>query len=140
MKSADDVLLMPVHGAQVRQVGNTWRARRSGGRLHEGQDIFARRGTLVLSATRGVVISIGERDLGGKTVSVAGAGGRTYYYAHLDRYAGGLRVGDRVTPESAIGYVGNTGNAHTTSPHLHFAVFGREGAVDPLPLLRDRQR
>jgi murein DD-endopeptidase MepM/ murein hydrolase activator NlpD len=138
VKGADDALLIPVKGAQVRQVANTWHAPRPGGRLHEGQDIFAPRGTPVLSATSGVVIGIGQRDLGGQTVAIVGGGGRTYYYAHLDRYAEGLGVGDTVTTNTVIGYVGNTGNARTASPHLHFGVFGRRGAVDPLPLLRDR--
>ena len=135
---AAETLAMPVQGARVRSVADTWGAPRSGGRLHKGQDIFAPRGTSVYSATEGVVVHVGESELGGKTVFILGAGRRRYYYAHLDRHAEGLRVGNSVTEDTVIGYVGNTGNARTTSPHLHFGVFGAEGAINPLPLLRDR--
>lgn len=137
-KSADEVLLMPVQGIHVRHVANTWRAPRPGGRMHQGQDIFAQRGTPVLSATEGIVMHIGEGGLGGKTVLILGAGGRSYYYAHLQRHAEDLDIGDAVTTDTVIGYVGNTGNARPTPPHLHFGVYGVAGATNPLPLLRDR--
>jgi peptidoglycan LD-endopeptidase LytH len=137
---ADEVLAMPVHGAWVRAVADTWGAPRVGGRRHRGQDIFAPRGTPVRSATAGVVVGITDGGLGGKAVWIFGTGGRRYYYAHLDRYEEGLQVGDVVTTETIIGYVGNTGNARTTAPHLHFGVYGAAGPLDPLPLLRDRER
>ncbi len=76
--------------------------------------------------------------MGGNAVFVIGAGGRTYYYAHLDAYAPELAVGDYVTPKTVLGYVGTSGNAAGTSPHLHFGMYTAEGAVDPLPLLGDR--
>lgn len=79
---------------------------------------------------------IGENRLGGLTVSVFGPGARTYYYAHLDAYAPELAVGDRVAPGTVLGFAGNTGNAKTTPPHLHFGVYGAGGAMNPLPLLR----
>ena len=107
-------------------------------RLHEGQDIFAPRDTPVVSATDGVVVRIGENKLGGHTVSVLGPGARTYYYAHLDHYAEGIHVGQLIARGTVIGYIGNTGNARTTPPHLHFGVYGRQGALNPLPLLSDR--
>jgi murein DD-endopeptidase MepM/ murein hydrolase activator NlpD len=103
-------------------------------RLHQGQDIFAPRGTPVYSATEGYVWRIGENSLGGKTVSVLGAGGRVYYYAHLKDYAENLKTGDYVTPETILGFVGNTGNAKGTPPHLHFGVYTRSGAINPLTL------
>lgn len=136
---ADDALLMPVQGVSVLHITDTWLAPRPGGRQHKGQDIFAPRGTPVRSATQGMVVHVGENDLGGKVVFILGAGGRTYYYAHLDRHGEELSVGDVVTANTVIGYVGNTGNARTTPPHLHFAIFGTDGAIDPLPLLRDRK-
>ena len=134
----DAALAMPVQGVRVAQVANTWGAPRSGSRSHQGQDIFARRGTPVRSATDGYVVRIGENSLGGQTVWVLGAGGRTYYYAHLDGYAPDLAIGDRVTPATLLGYVGTTGNARGTPPHLHFGVYTAQGAIDPLPLLADR--
>jgi hypothetical protein len=93
----------------------------------------------VRSATEGIVAHVGENDLGGKVVFILGAGGRTYYYAHLDRHEEALNAGDLVTSDTVIGYIGNTGNARTTAPHLHFAIFGTDGAINPLPLLRDRK-
>ena len=129
---------MPVADVAKREVADTWGAPRSGGRQHEGQDIFAPKGTHVLSATNGYVYKIGENNLGGQTVSVISSGGRVYYYAHLDAYAPGLQVGDRVTTRTVLGFVGTTGNAQGTPPHLHFGVYTFGGAINPLPLITDR--
>lgn len=130
-------IFMPVAGVSRKQIANTWQAPRGSSRRHEGQDIFAKRGTPIYSATRGYVYNIGENNLGGQTVSVIGAGGRVYYYAHLDSYAEGLREGDYVTPQTRLGAVGTTGNAQGTPPHLHFGVYTPSGAINPLPLLTD---
>ena len=131
---------MPVADVTRREVADTWGAPRSGGRTHEGQDIFAPKGTKVLSATNGYIYKIGENNLGGQTVSVISSGGRIYYYAHLDSYAPGIKVGDPVTTRSLLGFVGTTGNAQGTPPHLHFGVytFGYGNAINPLPLITDR--
>ena len=137
-KAPDQNLEMPVQGVTKSQVADTWHVPREGDRLHEGQDIFAKRGTPVLSATDGYIFRIGENKLGGQTVSVIGAGGRIYYYAHLDSYAPNIAAGDHVTPQSVLGYVGNTGNAAGGPTHLHFGVYERGAAVNPLPLLTDR--
>ena len=137
-RQPDEKLAVPVAVVKVSQIGNSWHAPRTGGRRHEGQDIFAKRGTAVYSATEGYVVRIGENSLGGQTVWVLGAGGRSYYYAHLDAYATGLAVGDHVTPATVLGYVGTTGNAAGTQPHLHFGVYTSDGALDPRPLLIDR--
>lgn len=134
----DARLAMPLENISTRQIADTWQASRGADRKHEGQDIFAPRGTPVLSATSGYVYRIGENSLGGQTVSVIGAGGRIYYYAHLDSYARGLKVGDRVSTRTVLGYVGTTGNAQGTPPHLHFGVYTTTGAINPLPLLTDR--
>ena len=129
---------MPIKDVTKGQITSTWHAARGDSRLHEGQDIFAPKGTPVLSATTGYVVKIGEDNLGGHTVSVVGDGGRKYYYAHLDSYAPRLEVGDYVTRKTVLGYVGTTGNADGTPPHLHFGVYASDGAIDPLPLLSDR--
>jgi murein DD-endopeptidase MepM/ murein hydrolase activator NlpD len=138
-------LLVPVDGVRVSEIADTWGGPRSGGRRHEGQDLFAPRGTPIRSATEGWVWRIGERRLGGKTVTVVGGAGRRYYYAHLSAYAD-IREGQRVTPDTVIGYVGTTGNARTTPPHLHLGVYESRDpedpcdwdAIDPLPMLVDR--
>lgn len=137
-REPDRALALPVEGVRVSGVGDSWHAPRSGGRLHEGQDIFAPRGTEVRSATEGYVVRVGESALGGNTVWVAGAGGRSYYYAHLDSYASGLAIGDYVTTETVLGYVGTTGNAAGGAPHLHFGIYAAGGTLNPLPLLVDR--
>ena len=142
----DARLLMPVAGVRVGDVADTWRAPRSDRLKHAGQDIFARRGAAVYSATAGIVWMIGASERGGRWVYVLGAGGRRYYYAHLERVAPGLKEGQRVTKSTVLGSVGITGDAENTPPHLHFAVFDRyreQGpcrfpALDPLPLLNSR--
>lgn len=134
----DTRLAMPLEDIRKKEISDTWQAARGEGRKHEGQDIFATRGTPILSATSGYVYNVGENNLGGQTVSVIGKGGRVYYYAHLDKYAKGIEVGDRVTTRSVLGYVGTTGNAQGTPPHLHFGIYTWTGAINPLPLLTDR--
>lgn len=137
-KSPDQTLAMPVQDVTKKQVTDTWHAPRGTDRRHKGQDIFAPRGTPIQSATEGYIVRIGENSLGGQTVSVMGAGGRVYYYAHLDSYAPGIKEGDYVTTSHVLGYVGTTGNAAGTPPHLHFGVYSTGGAINPLPLLSDR--
>jgi murein DD-endopeptidase MepM/ murein hydrolase activator NlpD len=137
-QSPDTRIAMPLEDVSRKEVADTWGAPRGTGRRHEGQDIFAPLGTPILSATNGYIYKIGENNLGGQTVSVISSGGRVYYYAHLDRYAKGIEVGDRVSTRSVLGYVGTTGNAQGTPPHLHFGIYTLTGAINPLPLLTDR--
>ena len=137
-QSPDVKIAMPLEDVAKKEVADTWGAPRGTGRHHEGQDIFAPKGTPILSATNGFIYKIGENNLGGQTVSVIGSGGRIYYYAHLDSYAKGIEVGDRVSKRTVLGYVGTTGNAQGTPPHLHFGIYTLTGAINPLPLLTDR--
>jgi len=137
-QSPDTKIAMPLEDISRKEVADTWGAPRGVGRHHEGQDIFAAKGTPILSATNGFIYKIGENNLGGQTVSVIGSGGRIYYYAHLDSYAKGIAVGDRVSKRTVLGYVGTTGNAQGTPPHLHFGIYTWTGAINPLPLLTDR--
>lgn len=138
MREPETQILIPVRGVRKKQIADTFGAERSENRSHSGQDIFAKRGTPVYSATEGYVLRVGENRLGGKVVFIYGAGGRRYYYAHLDDFAPDLKAGDYVTPDTLIGFVGNSGNAKTTPPHLHFGVYGADGAMNPMPLLTDR--
>ena len=131
-------LRVPVQGVSMRAVRDTFGAPRSGDRTHHGVDIFASRGTPVLSTTRGIVARIGENRLGGLVVWVLGPGGDRHYYAHLDSIAD-IKMGQRVAPGDVLGTVGTTGNARGTPPHLHYGVYRRtHGAINPFPLLMDR--
>lgn len=129
-------LAFPVEGARLRDIGSFFGAARDGGaRQHHGVDIFAPRGTPVLAASDGVVRRARETPVGGLNVWVRSDGtGHSEYYAHLDSYR--VEAGQQVSVGDTLGFVGNTGNAITTPPHLHFGIYAR-GAVDPLPYLRD---
>jgi murein DD-endopeptidase MepM/ murein hydrolase activator NlpD len=116
-------LTVPVEGVARRGLHSSWGEPRSGGRRHQGIDIFARRGTPVVAAASGEVVRIGHDRLGGNVVWVAGEGARMYYYAHLMQFRDGLHVGEQVRAGETLGRVGNTGNARDTPPHLHFGIY-----------------
>ena len=139
LQSPDEQIAIPFLNMRVRDIGDSWHEARSGHRKHEGQDIFAPLGTPIYSATNGIVFQIASTPKGGKNISVLGAGSRIYYYAHLSRFAEQVKLADRVTPDTVIGYVGITGNAVGTPPHLHFGVYDYAGAMNPLLLLANRQ-
>lgn len=129
-------LPVPVEGVAARHIADTWGGARSGGRKHEGVDIFAKRGTPVRSATRGVVAQVRDFGIGGKHVWVIGPNGERHYYAHLEAFAPDIARFDRVQPGSLLGYVGDTGNARGTQPHLHYGIYAASGAYNPWPLLQ----
>ena len=117
-----------------RPLTDTWGAARSNGRSHEGIDIFAPRGTPIHSTTDGIVRKVGNNTLGGRVVSIIGPGGSGHYYAHLEDYAD-IAVGDWVNAGDVIGYVGDSGNAKGTPPHVHYGIYINGSAVNPYPLL-----
>ncbi len=130
-------LAFPVEGAGNRAVQSFFGADRDAGRRrHHGIDIFAPRGTPVLAATDGFVRSISPNELGGNVVWLTDVRRRqTLYYAHLDRHH--VSAGQEVRTGDTLGFVGNTGNARGTRPHLHFGIYRRgEGPVDPYPFVR----
>jgi len=120
--------IFPVEGRDSRAIRSEWGDPRGGGRRHEGVDIFAPRGTPVLAATDGVIVSVRNTPIGGKVVWMRPDGeDLELYYAHLDRQD--VLPGQRVSAGDRIGLVGNTGNARGTSPHLHFGVYRNGGRV-----------
>lgn len=130
-------LSFPVAGGDGRSIQSFWGAARDGGaRSHEGVDIFAPRRTPVLAATDGRVSFTGNRGLGGKQVWLRdGIFGQSLYYAHLDSIL--VATGAKVNVGDTLGLVGNTGNARTTAPHLHFGIYKRgKGAINPLPFIQ----
>ncbi len=138
-------LAIPVAGVRAAQLSDTFRSSRSGGRIHDAIDIMAPRGTPIVAAADGVVEKLYfSRGGGGITVYVRSPDRLwTYYYAHLDSYAAGLREGLRIERGDPLGTVGSTGNASPDGPHLHFAIhymaagerWGQGRAVNPYPLL-----
>ena len=124
----------PVAGGKNQHIQSFWGATRDAGkRSHEGIDIFAPRGTPVIAVTDGQITSSGEKGLGGKQVWIRDRSrNQSLYYAHLDSIM--PFTTNRVKTGDTIGFVGNTGNARTTAPHLHFGIYkGYRGAIDPLP-------
>jgi murein DD-endopeptidase MepM/ murein hydrolase activator NlpD len=122
-------LVIPVAGVPPSRVADNFLAGRDGGeRLHNALDIMAPRGTRVVAADGGTVWKVRSNDLGGQTVYVIDDEERfVYYYAHLDRYADGLKEGQRISRGGLLGYVGTTGNAPKNAPHLHFQVLRYRG-------------
>ena len=139
-------LAIPVAGKNVRDLVDTYTQSRAGGaRVHNAIDIMAARGTPVVAAAPGTVEKLYfSQGGGGISAYVRSEDGQwTYYYAHLDAYAPGLREGQRVRQGDPIGTVGSTGNADPAGPHLHFAVnrmnagerWWQGTPVNPYPLL-----
>ncbi len=131
------VYQFPVSGVDNSSIQSVWGDSREGGkRFHEGVDIFAERGTPVVAVTDGRISSVGERGKGGKQVWLRdGLFGKSLYYAHLDSIV--ATNGLRVKTGDTLGFVGNSGNAVTTKPHLHFGIYkGYTGAVNPLPYIK----
>jgi hypothetical protein len=100
-------------------------------RRHEGNDIFAPTGTPLVATQDGVIDGLGYKELGGNSFHVESAGGLRYYYAHLDAYAPGIRNGVTVRRGQLVGFVGKTGNAVSTPPHLHFEISVNDEPQDP---------
>lgn len=131
-------LAFPVKGKNSQAIQSYWGAPRDAGvRRHEGVDIFAPRGTPVLAGAKGFVSRVSTTRIGGKVVWLSDINNQqSLYYAHLDSQV--VQAGQQVNIGDTLGFVGNTGNAKGTVPHLHFGVYtyGR-GPVDPFPFIND---
>jgi murein DD-endopeptidase MepM/ murein hydrolase activator NlpD len=126
--------IFPILGAT--QFSDDWLASRAGGRLHEGIDLFAARGTPVVAVADGSLFNVGWNGLGGWRFWLRDGAGTTYYYAHLDAFAPAAREGASVSRGTVVGYVGDSGDAKGTSPHVHFQIHpGGGGPTRPYPLV-----
>lgn len=133
------LLSFPVAGRGYSSLISFFGMPRDGGRrLHEGVDIAAPKGTAVLAAADGLITQVTTNRLGGLVVYQNDTEhGFTLYYAHLSKQL--VKPGQQVKRGETIGLVGNTGNAITTGPHLHFGVYPHfKGAADPLPYVDPR--
>ena len=141
---AAPALAMPIAGVDPATLHSNFNDARAGHK-HEAIDIMSPRGTPVLAVAEGNVAKLFNSKQGGLTVYQFDDTQKwCYYYAHLDRYAPGLKEGTLLRKGEVLGYVGSTGDASPEAPHLHFSVFvlGPEKhwwqgtAVDPLPMLK----
>ncbi len=148
-------LVFPIVGAVA--FTNDWGDARWQG-SHQGTDIMAPRRTIAVAAEAGKVKYWTSSSSAGCMLYLYGKSGTTYLYIHLNNdvtkgndnhgkcvagmaYAKGLQDGDSVEAGEAIGYVGNSGDADHTDPHLHFEVHPNDGgAVNPFPYLRKAER
>jgi murein DD-endopeptidase MepM/ murein hydrolase activator NlpD len=138
-------LAFPVRGIEPASIADSFTDARGATRVHNAMDILAPRGTAVVAVDAGTVSRLGRGGAGGITVYQLDEAGRYgFYYAHLDRLAAGLAEGQAVRRGDVLGYVGTTGNAAASAPHLHFAIYEVAGGrtrwggrpVNPYPLWR----
>jgi murein DD-endopeptidase MepM/ murein hydrolase activator NlpD len=117
----------PVDGGRY---SNDWGFPRGGSRFHEGNDIFAEKGSPVRAPVSGTVELI-EGTVGGLQFNLYGNDGIKYLGSHLDApgETGEVSAGD------IIGYVGTSGNARGANPHLHFGMYRGGAAINPHPSL-----
>jgi len=137
-------LLVPVQGIRRQDLQDTFDDARSQGRVHDAIDIMAPRYTPVLAVEAGRIAKLFNSKQGGLTIyQFDPTETYSYYYAHLDSYAPGLKVGDTVARGQVIGTVGFTGNASPQGPHLHFAInrlkadkrWWQGDPINPYPIL-----
>jgi murein DD-endopeptidase MepM/ murein hydrolase activator NlpD len=139
-------IAMPLDGIDPATLKSNFEERRAGGlRQHNALDIMAPKRTPVHSAVKGRVLRLFTSVAGGLMVYAADSSERFIcMYAHLDSYAPGLKDGAPLARGQLIGYVGSTGNALASAPHLHFAIarsadvkrWSKGKPIDPLPVLR----
>ena len=138
-------LTIPVSGFPANKLVRSYHEARSGQREHEAIDILAPRNTPVVAVEDGTIAKLFESKAGGLTVYQFDPGEQySYYYAHLERYASGLKEGDHIRRGQILGYVGTSGNAPKETPHLHFAVYRltpdkrwwQGTPIDPYDILR----
>lgn len=110
---------------------------------HHGDDLFAPLGTPLVAVARGTLTLVGWNELGGWRLWLTDKYGNSFYYAHLSGYSRWILHHRHVKAGQVIGFLGRTGDAFTTEPHLHFEVhprqflgLGYDGAVDPTTYLQ----
>ncbi len=127
--------LHPVAGAS--EYSNSFRVPRQNKLgIHGAIDVYAEAGTPIVSSVAGTVTAVRSGGIGGYTVTVQGDDGYKYYYAHMDSEARVVK-GQQINVGTHLGYVGASGNAAGTSPHLHFKMSDSRGrTVNPFNFLK----
>lgn len=138
-------LTVPVSGFPAAKLVRSYNDARNGQREHEAIDILAPRNTPVVAVEDGTVAKLFNSKAGGLTLYQFDPGQQySYYYAHLERFADGIKEGDHIGRGQVLGYVGTSGNAPKDTPHLHFAVYlltpdkhwWQGTPIDPYDILR----
>ncbi|ATQ78022.1 hypothetical protein CR152_28580 [Massilia violaceinigra] len=141
---ASGKLMVPVEGIKLSSLRDNFDQPRGADRHHEALDIMAPKGTKVLAVSDGKLVKLFNSKPGGLTVYQFDPSEKyAYYYAHLDRYAEGVKEGMELKRGDLVGYVGVTGNSDPNAPHLHFAVveltaekkWWKGTPINPFPLL-----
>ncbi len=128
----------PVAGATKKSIISIYGDARDNGRRHEGIDIVAPRGTIVVAPSEGEITDVGYNSLGGKVIWMKDAKQkRAYYFAHLDSQI--VKKGMIVKQGDTLGTVGNTGNARRTRSHLHFGIYKKDGERQSIILKAGKQ-
>jgi murein DD-endopeptidase MepM/ murein hydrolase activator NlpD len=139
-------LSVPVEGIKYASLSDNFNQPRGSERHHEALDIMAPKGTPVVAVADGKLVKLFNSKPGGLTIyQFDPSATHAYYYAHLDRYADGIKEGMLLKRGQLIGYVGVTGNSDPAAPHLHFAVveltpakqWWKGTAINPYPLMGD---
>ncbi|RSZ56638.1 M23 family metallopeptidase [Massilia atriviolacea] len=137
-------LLLPVEGVKLADLRDNFDQPRGADRHHEALDIMAPKGSKVLAVADGKLVKLFNSKPGGLTVYQFDPTEKyAYYYAHLDRYAEGVKEGMDLKRGDLVGYVGVTGNSDPNAPHLHFAVveltaekkWWKGTPINPFPLI-----
>jgi murein DD-endopeptidase MepM/ murein hydrolase activator NlpD len=140
---APTITAPPIIGLTLEELHDTFDQTRGQG-PHEAIDIMEPRGTPVHAVVEGTIAKLFLSKPGGNTIYLFDEAGEfCYYYAHLDRYAPNLREGMHVSRGQVIAFVGSTGNASPSAPHLHFTIFQlgpgkhwwKGTPIDPYPVL-----
>jgi murein DD-endopeptidase MepM/ murein hydrolase activator NlpD len=115
-------LLIPVEGADVEKLRDSFLNKRGRYRKHLAIDIGAPRGTPVVATSDGEIVKTPREKRGGRTIYMRDRSGQyLFYYAHLKNLAPGISAGRKVVKGEVIGYVGSTGHV-VGGPHLHFSI------------------
>jgi murein DD-endopeptidase MepM/ murein hydrolase activator NlpD len=134
------LLLRPGYAFPVAGTHNyvdTFGAPRSDVPVHVGNDIFAAFGTPIVAVADGRIYRVGTLKISGNRLWLRDKKGYRYFYCHLSDFAAAAYNGADVHAGEVIGFVGNTGDAEPTPPHLHFEVHMPDGTVtDPYPYLQ----
>jgi murein DD-endopeptidase MepM/ murein hydrolase activator NlpD len=142
-------IMFPLHGIDPALLHDTFIEARPGRKAHEALDIPARRGTPIHAVDDGIIARLSDNARGGLCIyQIDNNGSFCYFYAHLDRYTNRLKAGLRVKRGDIIGYVGSTGDARASGPHLHFAIsrvvpgemWWAGAPIDPYPIFAGLSR